>query len=80
MVFDSIQDTMGAVLSAVAGFILWVLAKVAPGSAAWIRGLADIVNVSGNEKALLLLAILGLAFGFIVCLAEIFVFGKLKKT
>jgi hypothetical protein len=80
MVFDSIQDNIGTVLNAVAGFVLGGLEKVAPGAAAWIRGLAGIINISGNEKAIMLLAIAGLAFGFIICLGEIFAFGKLKKT
>lgn len=78
MVFDSILYTLSALINAIFGYNLGLLEKAAPTLAAWIQEIGGLINATGNENALVLLAIAGLAFGFIVCLVEIFVFGKLR--
>jgi hypothetical protein len=76
MDFESILDTTGTVYNNIAGSIMGVIEKLAPGLAAWLQGLVDVINSSGNAKALALLAIVGLVLGFIFCTIKIFSFGN----
>ena len=79
MVFDGIANIVGALLNAIVGYNLGLLEKAAPALAAWVQAIFGAMSVSGDGNALVLLAIAGLAFGFIACLVEIFVFGKLRR-